>query len=99
MNERKINAYPIPLKDLFTLHLPEFAKVLTVHVDKNQPFLWAEFMKIHEPHIEIRTFRMQTAGQTWTAPPGKHLDYVGTFQLQDPAFIGHVYEERPGVNG
>ena len=78
--------FPIPQTDLFSLDMPAEAQVLCVQIQHGDPQLWA---MVNETEIRnTRQFRL--AGTGHQIPTG--LIYIGTFQLFDGAFVGHLFE-------
>ena len=88
MNE-VIYKYPLPVEDLPTVEMPTGAQVLCVQVQEDKPFLWA-IVDPGQP-LERRWFRLCGTGQLLgiNLPTSR---YIGTFQLQEGTFIGHVFE-------
>lgn len=69
-----------------TILMGKDAKVLAVQVQHNTPCIWA---LVQPGEIESeRVFRVYGTGHAIEGG-----SYVGTFQLHDGAFVGHVFEE------
>ena len=86
---RRVFKYTVPVEDYFSLEMPGGAKVLTVQNQHGEPQLWA-LVNPDNP-TETRNFRLVGTGHPISENPDM-LDYIGTFQLADGAFIGHVFE-------
>jgi len=67
------------------LVLHEPARILSVQVQRDVPCLWA----VEDPEKPTVTLRIVTMGTGHEIPDVK-WDYVGTYQLEDGAFVGHV---------
>ena len=72
--------------------MPKGAQILTVQAQHDIPCIWA----LVEPKAglaeeETRKFRMFGTGHE--IHDHSELFYIGTFQLNDGAFIGHLFEE------
>ncbi len=85
----RVFKYTIPVENYFSLSLPRGAKILTVQEQYNNPQIWA----LVDPNnrTEIRKFRLAGTGHLIQENTDS-LDYIGTFQLADGQFIGHVFE-------
>lgn len=72
----------------FDIHMPKGAKVLTVQTQHRQPQMWVLLDTSNEP--ERRGFvTFPTGGEV---PTDTHLDYIGTFQLNDGYLVYHLFE-------
>lgn len=78
--------FPFTVADAFTLDMPRDARVLCVHVQNETPCMWA--LVFPGNPLEPRRFACFGTGRR-IATPG---EYVGTFQLLDGRFVGHVFE-------
>jgi hypothetical protein len=85
---KAIFKYVLPVKDTFTISLPKNARILSVQTQHNSPVLWAQINTKNQK--EARKFRLIGTGH----PIGNvtNLKYIGTFQLDDGSFIGHLFE-------
>jgi hypothetical protein len=70
--------------------MPVDARILCLQVQNDVPTLWAE-VDTTQGQNEARRFCTVLTG--FSAIPDKHV-YVGTFQLDGGAFVGHVFEIR-----
>ena len=89
----KIYKYPMQIAGIQELDLPFGAKVLTIQSQGSGsdevPVLWA----IVQPEVgetQTRTFR--TIGTGHPIEDDADLGYIGTYQLANGAFVGHVFE-------
>jgi hypothetical protein len=89
---KTIFKYPIPQEGVFELKLPEKAKILTVQIQKGNPQMWA----IVDPQapLEKRIFRLAGTGHPLESWPESEFLYIGTFQLFEGDFIGHLFEVK-----
>ena len=85
-----IYKYPIEVKDSFTLTMYEFAQTLSVQVQRGEPQLWA-IVEIDAPLVE-RHFCVRGTGHPLNGSEGH---FIGTFQLLEGEFVGHLFEETP----
>ncbi len=95
MKIRRVWKYPIPpfgdldTEDCFTVKMPQFSQILTVQVQYGKPCIWA----LVNPASPLTDRRFRVAGTGHDLVHDFELmQYVGTFQLQDGKFIGHVFE-------
>jgi len=79
------------MEDYFSLKLPKGAKILTVQVQRDKPQLWA-LVNPKSP-AETRNFRLVGTGHL-IKESEENLNYIGTFQLFNGDFIGHLFEIR-----
>lgn len=78
--------FPVPMQDLFSLEMPANARILCIQIQHGSPQLWAAVT--NNGNMETRTFRL--AGTGHEIPIG--LIYIGTFQLNEVTFVGHLFE-------
>jgi hypothetical protein len=72
------------------IEMPEGARIISVQVQHGIPCLWA-IVDPGKPAVR-RTFHIIGTGNPFNAAP---LAYVGSFQLLNGKFVGHVFEELP----
>jgi hypothetical protein len=80
--------FPIEIGGLVTITMPRRAEVLSVGVEKpDQVVIWA----MVDPAAErtTRTFHVRGTGHDLTGGEGR---FIGTFQLPEHAFVGHLFE-------
>lgn len=87
-----IYKYPFQVTVEFALNLPKDAKILTVQVQGGIPCIWVLFTKQETQETENRFFRVIGTGYDIEYKPNS-LKYIGTFQLENGSFIGHLFEE------
>ena len=88
---KTIYKYTIPVEDNFSLELPKGAEILTVQEQHGSPQIWA-LVNPDTSFTETRNFRLAGTGHLIEEKEG--LEYIGTFQLSDGAFIGHLFEMK-----
>jgi hypothetical protein len=88
-SEKKIYKYPVVIDDEFCIAMPEEAQILSVQTQNGSPFLWAlvDIKNISEN----RKFCLRGTGHLFKGNEGR---FIGTFQLQNSAFIFHLFEEN-----
>ena len=84
---KKVLKYPIPTYDHFGIELTVGAEILTVQEQLGDAFMWA--LVDLDAKLEMRRFRFAGTGHTIEE---NNLKYIGTFQLQNGAFVGHLFE-------
>ena len=87
----KIYKYAFEVAGQFPLILPIRAEILTVQVQKGRPVIWA-IVDTAEEKTEEREFRIIGTGHD-ISDNLKTLKYIGTFQLKEGSFIGHLFEK------
>lgn len=85
----KVYKYPIPAEDYFYLDLPRGAKILSVQEQNKKACLWVLIEKA-TPTVK-RFFRLAGTGD-YIKESSDKLNFVGTFQLLDENFVGHLFE-------
>ena len=81
--------YPIPVNNRFSLKLPKGAEILTVQEQQDNPKIWA--LVNSENETETRNFVL--VGTGYSIEEKDSLNYIGTFQLLNGRFIGHLFEK------
>ncbi len=80
--------FPLKVEDRVMIAMPKGAQILCVQVQYGIPCIWAA---VEDNGVwEERHFYISGTGH----PIEYDTSYVGTFQLCDGSFIGHVFEER-----
>ena len=87
---RYIFKYPIEVTDEFSVKMPIGAEVLCVQTQYEQVCIWA----LVAPDNEVTDMRFRIFGTGHTFDDNEKWDYVGTFQLRDGRFVGHLFKER-----
>lgn len=92
MNRRIVHKFPLLGTETEVISMPKSAKILSLQTQRSSPCIWA----LVDPDEEIDTCRsFITIGTGITLPEEtdtKRLDFIGTFQLRDGIFVGHVFE-------
>lgn len=70
------------------IDMPQGARVLCVQVQDDAPHIWVE-VDPQRMEIERRSFYVTGTGLPL---PLNTLSYIGTFQLFNGEFVGHLYE-------
>lgn len=87
-----IYKYPLSVAGTKEIQLPAYAKILSVAYDMKiyEPCLWV----LLDPTAEkiTRKFEVAATGQEISVPRNVEIEYVGTFQTPNSAFVGHVFE-------
>jgi hypothetical protein len=95
----EILKFEIPLVGNFTLELPPNSTVLSVQIQRNVPVIWV--MGNYEQPWTTRKFTLRVTGMKYdsnfTMSPNPRFEnglerYIGTFQLNDGNFVGHLFE-------
>ena len=86
---KMIYKYAFEVTGIVRIDMPMRAQVLTVQTQIGEPCIWA-IVEPGEP-VEPRFFRVYGTGHKWDTNV-KATHYVGTFQLDDGGFIGHLFE-------
>jgi len=87
----KIFKYPLDVTGTQTVMLPKGGKSLTVQVQHGVPCLWAAVDP--EQGLEAIVIGIYGTGHE-LLDKAQRMNYLGTFQLDDGDFIGHVFELR-----
>lgn len=87
----KVYKYSIPVAEYFTLDLPEDSKILTIQSQHGEPQIWV-LVNINNPLKEYKFCLVGTGHPIQEEM--ENLIYIGTFQLLDGGFIGHLFEVK-----
>lgn len=82
--------FEITVDDYIILQLPIGAKPLSVQEQHGKPCLWC-LVNRNETVYETRRFLLAGTGHPITE---NNLEYIGTFQLYDGSFVGHLFEVK-----
>ena len=82
-----IHKYGLASSGRWDMSLPKGAKVLAVASQRNEPQLWALIDPSKDD--ECRQFMVVPTGRSFDA---ERVVYIGTIQLDDGQFVGHVFE-------
>jgi hypothetical protein len=83
--------YEIPIQDNFELLMQRNAKILAVQTQFEVPCIWC-LVDPKEKMVQ-RRFRVAGTGHDIKEDPLLMI-YVGTFQTNGGAFIGHLFETK-----
>ncbi len=86
---RTIYKYPVQLEDEFTVSMPFAACVLSVGMQREEPFLWAS-LDTEDVDIE-RAFVVRGTGHALTGTEGR---FIGTFQMRGGSLVFHLFEKK-----
>lgn len=82
--------FQVPTDDSFVLELPKTAKVLTVMVQRDTPYVWVQ---LDPKQMKVpRTFRTFGTGDRIGDP--YTLTYIGSFLLENHSLVFHLYEQN-----
>ena len=84
---RAIYKYPLKVLDEQEVMMPKGARILAVQTQREAPCLWAEVELGAE--LQLRIIEVFGTGHPIDERPRK---YLGTFQLLNGDFLGHVFE-------
>jgi len=86
----KIWKYHIPIEDEFKLEVPEGTEILCVQTQYGQPCIWCAVPETEEK--EIMTLRVHGTGHPINDEEFLYsYDYIGTFQVYNGDFVGHLF--------
>lgn len=93
---KKIFKYQLEIAHEQVIQMPENSKILTVQCQNNLPVLWAEANLDND----IKPYIFITMGTGHDIPKDEEdsLKYIGTYQLNNGEFIGHLYLLTPNTN-
>ncbi len=81
--------YPLALEHEQTITMPENAMVLTVQTQGEVPCIWA----LVNPMNPVVPRRFKIHGTGHELEPGEKVGmYIGSFQLQEGIFVGHLFD-------
>jgi hypothetical protein len=80
--------YPLHVGDDITIAMPRGARLLSVQVQAGTPCVWA----IVDPSAPSVRRRLVLRGTGHNAEGLSMAPFVGTFQLEGGAFIGHLFD-------
>jgi len=83
---KKIYKYEIKI-GLYSIEIYQGAKILTVQTQYDTLCIWA-IVDTKQPIVERK---IQVIGTGFSLPPALGI-YIGTIQLENGAFIGHVFD-------
>ena len=86
----RIYKYPFEVQGELSIEMPKGASILTVQVQNGTPCIWA-VVNDSQLVLEDRRFRLFSTGQHIDVNL-THMRYIGTFQLVEGTFVGHLFE-------
>jgi hypothetical protein len=89
----KFSTIEYGFSDKFSIIMPIGAEILTIQRDEknNHPTIWA-MVDPNEVEKEERHFELFGTGHNITFDMGTERKYIGTYQYQNGAFVGHIFE-------
>lgn len=87
---RTIWKYELEVTDQQIHAIPEGGVILCIQVQREHPCIWVLVNREHPQ--EERTFRICGTGHEISE--NEDLSYIGSFQLYNGAFVGHLFEMR-----
>ena len=89
---KTIYKYGLPPTGAPVIYFPKGAKILTIQGQQDLPQIWAE-VDPNEKETEPTQFMTFGTGHTIPdPPPGKYLEYVATWQINDGMLVFHTYK-------
>lgn len=88
---KTIYKYPLQIADIQALTLPRNAKILTVQMQGDTPYIWA-LIDRHAPTDEVVTIRMYGTGHDIIG--SEYFTYIGTFQMHSGQLVFHTFYEK-----
>lgn len=82
--------FELAVNDRNNIKMPVGAEILTVQVQNEAPCIWA--MVEPDSGTEVRHFRTFGTGHEIPDGAGQSYKYIGTYQLMDGQFVGHLFE-------
>lgn len=88
--------FETPFEGRFLLDMPLGAEILTVQRDQKtmKPCIWALVDK--DQRVDTRTFELFGTGHEIHVDMGIERKYIGTYQIDNGSFVGHLFE-RLGI--
>lgn len=82
--------YELEIVGYLERDLPTGARIIAVQVQAGQPCFWA--LVNPDRKLERRRFYMLGTGHEIHDDDASELQHLGTFMLNDGAFVGHLFE-------
>lgn len=90
--------FPVAIEDAFALDMPEGARVLSVQVQGDKPWIWAlvdpKAPKVRRTFVLMGTGHKRPAAMFRAGSLEASLEFVGTFQLSGGALVFHLWVEQ-----
>ncbi|MDD1553134.1 hypothetical protein FO615_06025 [Riemerella anatipestifer] len=84
---KAVYKYPLFVQGVQFVSLPKGAEILCVQEQNGKPCLWA----LVNPEAEKEEVKLITSG-TGEVFNTKNLKYIGTYQLLEGNFVGHLFK-------
>jgi hypothetical protein len=83
--------YVLKLTDVQDIEIPVGSILLSVQSQYSEPCLW---VFVYDTEAEKEVIRLRTIGTGFniTAEDFKPKDFLGTYQLSNGGFVGHVFQ-------
>lgn len=85
----KIFKYPIPIRDTFSINIPEGGEILSFQVQTGTPCIWVAIPN-ENAQYEYRRFMVVGTGHAFDARGTK---YIGTIQMNEGTLVWHLFED------
>ena len=82
--------FELQSEDKQNFEMPLDAEILSVQVQNEKPCLWA--LVDTEEEMETRYFEIFGTGHRVGVDMGVDRKFIGTYQLLNGSFVGHVFE-------
>lgn len=91
MNRRSVIwKYEFEVKDRFSIEMPEASRILCVQTQNDNACLWVHTDP--DAKLEGRNFVIHGTGHLIDSEEVFYYNYIGTFQLLQGNFVGHLFE-------
>ena len=82
--------YPVPVMDTFTIRMPEDAKIISVHTQKDNPCIWA--LVEDENDLVDHVFSLGGTGHDMSdLAEYENTDFVGSFFVHGENLVFHLF--------
>lgn len=89
--------YPLEITDDQVIRVPRNSKVLSVQVQYGILCMWILVDPTEPKDLErgdLKNIRIYGTGHTISSFDIKDMNFMGTFQLLDGSFVGHVFASK-----
>lgn len=93
--QKVIYKYPIPFEDIFSLDLPEGARILSFGTQYETLQIWVLIDRYTlDPETKKRQFALIGTGRRLPdlVSPETHFDYIGTTTMAQGDLVWHLFE-------
>jgi len=91
---KRIYKYHLEIEDKQTILLPVGAEILSLHVQHGRLCLWS----IIDTDNEIVPRKIIICGTGYPADDVSDMQFLGSFQLNEGYFVGHVFIDKPALH-